>query len=133
VVVRILLDTNAYSALKRGHARVAYRVRRAEAIVFSAIVAGELLYGFRHGDRYRRNLEELESFLAHPLVGTAGVTLSTAHRFGIVAAALRRKGRPLPTNDVWIAAQALDTGAELLTFDRHFGHVDGLLWTHPDD
>jgi tRNA(fMet)-specific endonuclease VapC len=59
------------------------------------------------------------------------VTLETADRFGRIAAALRRRGTPIPTNDVWIAAHAFESGAELLSFDRHFEQIDGLAWTDP--
>jgi len=127
--VRVLLDTSAYVALARGHAEVAQRVRRAERILFSAIIAGELLQGFRQGSRFARNLADLERFLDDPFVLPVHVTMETADRFGLVAAALRSKGKPIPTNDIWIAAHAMETGAELLTFDRHFEHVAGLAWT----
>lgn len=60
------------------------------------------------------------------------VTLVTADRFGRIAATLRRKGRPLPTNDIWIAAHAMESGADLLSFDGHFEHVEGLAWIQPD-
>ncbi len=46
-------------------------------------------------------------------------------------AALRRKGTPIPTNDIWIAAHAMESGADLLSFDEHFGAVDGIAWIHP--
>jgi tRNA(fMet)-specific endonuclease VapC len=62
-------------------------------------------------------------------VSFAPVTYATADRFGRVAAALRARGRPIPSNDLWIAAHTLETGAELLSFDRHFAAVDGLAWT----
>lgn len=127
----VLLDTNAYAALRRGHPAVAERVRRSSRVIFSTVVAGELLFGFRDGSRYERNRAELEEFLADPNVVTLPVTFVTAERFGRLAAALKRKGRPLPSNDIWIAAQAMESGAELLSFDRHFGHVDGLAWTQP--
>lgn len=124
--MRILLDTNAYSALRRGHPAVADRVRRARWLLLSVVVIGELHYGFRHGSRPEENLRDLEAFLDHPYVQTLPVTLTTADRFGRLAADLRRKGRPVPTNDLWIAAQALETGAELMTFDRHFQAIEGL-------
>ena len=41
---------------------------------------------------------------------------------------LRAKGRPIPTNDIWIAAHAMETGADLVSADRHFEHVDGIAW-----
>jgi tRNA(fMet)-specific endonuclease VapC len=127
--VKRLLDTNAYVALKRGEARVADLVRRSEQLVFSVIVAGELLFGFRNGRRYEANLAELEAFLAHPAVLFAELTWTSADRFGLLSRALRRAGTPIPTNDVWIAAQAMETGAEVITFDRHFGAIANLAVT----
>ena len=73
--MRVLLDTNAYSALMRGHDELADRVRRAEPVVLSAVVAGELLFGFRAGARLRKNLAELEAFLDNSYVSFAPVTL----------------------------------------------------------
>jgi tRNA(fMet)-specific endonuclease VapC len=126
--MRILLDTNAYSALLRGHDDVADRVRRAEQVVFSTVVAGELLLGFRLGARLKKNMAELDAFLENPYVSLVPVTLTTADRFARIAAALRAKGRPIPTNDIWIAAHAMEAGAELLSFDAHFEAIDGLAW-----
>jgi len=126
--VRLLLDTNAYSALLRGHAEVAAIVRSAERVLLSAIVVGELLYGFRHGSRFEENAARLEAFLGKASVDLLPVSFTTAERFGRIAASLRAKGRPLPTNDVWIAAHALETGADLLSSDAHFANVDGLAW-----
>ncbi len=124
----ISLDTNAYSALKRGHVGVAEKVRRSEQVLLSAVVAGELMFGFYHGHRYEQNLKELEEFLASPFVQLSDVSLTTADRFGRIASALRSNGTPIPTNDIWIAAHTFETGAELLTFDQHFGNVAGLVW-----
>jgi len=129
--MKILLDTNAYSALLRGHADVARRVRGAEQVLVSAVVVGELLFGFRNGSRYEASRQEMEELLASPFVSLLPVGLVTADRFGRIAAALKRKGRPLPTNDIWIAAHAMESGAELLSFDRHFAEIDGLAWVEP--
>ena len=130
--MKLLLDTNACSALFRGHEGVAGGVRHAEQVLVSAIVAGELLFGFRHGARFEANTKRLNDFLASPYVAFLPVTLVTADRFSRIAASLRRKGRPLPSNDIWIAAHAMESGADLLSFDRHFAEVDGLAWVHPD-
>jgi tRNA(fMet)-specific endonuclease VapC len=128
VVVKVLLDTNAYSALMRGHAEVADHVRRSELVVLSAVVVGELLFGFGLGSREARNRKQLETFLENEHVALLPVSFTTADRFARVATVLRRKGRPIPTNDVWIAAHALETGANLLSSDEHFGAIDGLVW-----
>jgi predicted nucleic acid-binding protein len=126
--MRILLDTSAYSAMMRGHKEVTDRVRRAQQVILSAVVAGELLLGFRLGARPEKNMAELDAFLDNPYVSFVPVTPTTADRFARIATALRAKGRPIPTNDVWIAAHAMETGAELLSFDAHFGAIDGLAW-----
>lgn len=126
--MRIALDTNAYSALMRGHREVAALIRRSQAVLVPSVVAGELLYGFRLGSRFEENAARLEAFLATPAVELLPVTFTTADRFGRIAAALRQKGTPLPTNDIWIAAQAMEVGAELLSSDSHFGEVAGLAW-----
>jgi tRNA(fMet)-specific endonuclease VapC len=128
VEVSILLDTNAYSALRRGHAELARRFRHAETVVMSTVVVGELLYGFRHGTRAAANEAELEDFLGRPNTRFAEVTQTTAERYSRIAASLRNKGMPIPTNDIWIAAHALETGALLLSLDQHFDAIAGLPW-----
>ena len=126
--MRILLDSNAYSHLKRGHSRAAEIVRASEEILLSTVVIGELLYGFRRGSRLDRNLQELQAFIDSPYVTVAPVSYTTADRYARIAAKLRARGRPIPSNDIWIAAHALETGADLLSADRHFADVDGLAW-----
>ncbi|MBI2922367.1 MAG: type II toxin-antitoxin system VapC family toxin [Planctomycetes bacterium] len=129
--MRILLDTNAWSAMQTGSPAVEKLVRRAEGVVMSAVVVGELLYGFRNGGRFRRNMELLDDFLAEPQVAFLPVTRATCERFGIVAFGLRRSGRPLPTNDVWIAAHAIESGSVLISFDSDFDAVQGLDLIRP--
>ncbi len=126
--MRLLLDSNAYSHLKRGHPPVAELVRESAEVFLSAIVAGELLYGFRNGSHFERNLQELHGFLDNPYVTFAPVTLITGDRYSRIAVSLRAKGRPIPSNDIWIAAHAMETGADLVSYDRHFEQVDGLAW-----
>lgn len=60
------------------------------------------------------------------------VTRTTADRYARIALALKRKGRPIPTNDIWIAAHAMETGADLVSYDEHFAAVDGLVWVRPE-
>ena len=126
--MRILLDSNAYSRLMRGDPQTAGVVRDATGILMSAVVIGELLYGFRSGSRFERNAADLRSFLNNPYVSFVPVGPVTADRYSRIAAALRAKGSPIPTNDVWIAAHAMETGADLVSADRHFEAVDGIAW-----
>jgi len=130
--VKILLDTNAYSAIGRGHPAATEILRGAEGVVLSTVMLGEVLAGFRAGSRWQENLANLNRFLAEPRVQVAPVTRTTADRYSRIWAALRRKGRPIPTNDVWIAAHAMETGADLISFDPHFEHVEGLAWVRPE-
>lgn len=127
--MKLLLDTCAYTSLMQGWPEVVDRVRRAERIFLSAVVAGELIFGFRNGTRYESNIRGLRAFLDNPYVEFLAVTFTTSDRFGRIAAELRRKGRPIPTNDIWIAAHAMETGAELISSDSHFEVIDGLVWT----
>ena len=126
--MRILLDSNAYSQLMRGHDRVAELVRNAREVLLSAVAVGELMYGFRQGSRFKRNVAQLRSFLGSPYVSFVPVGPGTADRYSRIATLLRAKGRPIPTNDMWIAAHALETGADLISADRHFEYVDGIAW-----
>ena len=126
--MRVLLDSNAYSRLMRGDDQTAAVVRDATEVLMSAVVVGELLYGFRNGSRFDRNVADLRSFLDNPYVSFVPVGSTTADRYSRIAAALRAKGNPIPTNDVWIAAHAMETGADLVSADRHFEAVDGIAW-----
>ena len=126
--MRVLLDSNAYSHLMRGDQQIAEVVRTADEVLLSAIVVGELLYGFRRGSRFERNAADLHSFLDNPYVSFVPVGPTTADRYSRIVAALRAKGRPIPTNDAWIAAHAMETGSDLVSADGHFEHVDGIAW-----
>ena len=126
--MRLLLDSSAYSLFMRGHVQVTELVRRAEEVLISAIVVGELMYGFRRGTQFERNAAGLRTFLESPYSSFVDVGPVTADRYSRIAAALRVKGRPIPTNDVWIAAHAMETGADLVSADSHFEHVDGIVW-----
>ncbi|MXZ25617.1 MAG: type II toxin-antitoxin system VapC family toxin [Caldilineaceae bacterium SB0665_bin_21] len=126
--MKILLDSNAYSAFMRGAPSVRGLIQAAEEVLFSAVVVGELLYGFRQGVHFGRNLAELRSFLERPYVTFVPVGPVTADRYSRVMTALKAKGRPIPINDVWIAAHAMETGADLVSADKHFGYVDGIAW-----
>jgi len=122
----ILVDTNAYVALLRGDADVAEVVGYADRLYLNSVVLGELLSGFAVGNREARNRMELTRFLESPRVAVVPVTAETADSYALVYAGLRRKGQPIPANDLWIAASALEHGLALLSLDAHFAQVDGL-------
>ena len=82
---------------------------------------------FAADDRETRNREILAQFLDSPRVSTLPVTQRTAGHYAQIHWVLRRKGRPIPTNDLWVAATALEHGFSVFTFDKHFEEVDTLL------
>ena len=128
--MKVLLDTSAYAALLRGHQLVLEVLRRAEIVAVPAVVLGELHSGFRAGNRWAENTAQLAQFLSKPSVRVLNVTEETALRYAEVDVYLRKKGRPIPRNDVWIAAVALEHGLQLLTLDDRFREVP-LLLTQP--
>lgn len=124
---QFMIDTNVYVAFKRNHEAVVDLLRRAEFIGISTVVLGELLAGFRCGTRAVENRRELEQFLDSPRVNILSVNEETAEFYAEVFRGLREKGRPIPSNDLWLAAGALQHGLALATLDGHFTAIDGLL------
>jgi tRNA(fMet)-specific endonuclease VapC len=122
----ILIDTNVYAAFKRNHSTVVDELQRATEVALCPMVLGELRGGFAFGSRERENLRELDEFMAGPRVRLLSVSDRTSVFYARVYGALRRKARPIPANDLWIAASAMEHGLVLLSFDRHFGEIDGL-------
>ncbi len=125
-VSRLVLDTSAYSHMRAGHDAVLDFIARAEVVILTATVLGELAAAFEHGGRTRENKTVLAQFLDEPFVASQPVTEDVARHYGRIHARLRRAGTPIPINDVWIAAATVDCGGHLLTFDREFARVEGL-------
>ena len=125
--MNVLLDTSAYSALQRGDQSVLEVMRRSETVAVSAVVLGELYSGFRAGSRWAENTAQLTRFLSKPSVRVLSVTEETALRYAEVDVYLRKNGRRIPRNDVWIAAAALEHGLQLLTLDTRFREIPLLL------
>ncbi len=124
---RVLVDTSAYSAFFRGHAGVIEVLRAADEIIVSAIVLGELRAGFIRGAQRAKNERELDVFLASPRSRVAAIGAETALRYAYIFAFLRKSGAPIPTNDIWIAASAMELGAAVLTTDSHFRSIPQIL------
>jgi predicted nucleic acid-binding protein len=128
--LKILLHTSAYSALHRGDRRILNILRRAELVAVPTIVLGELHSGFQLGTRRIENEELLRQFLNRNSVQVANITAETALRYADIDVLLRKKGRPIPRNDVWIAALAIEHGMHLLTLDEHFREIP-MLYIEP--
>ncbi|MCB1033053.1 MAG: type II toxin-antitoxin system VapC family toxin [Acidobacteria bacterium] len=125
--MRVCLDTSAYSAFRRGLPAAVEALQLAAEVVFTPVIVGELLCGFRGGNRYASNRSDLQEFLRSPRVLMVSIDEETALRYSEIYSYLRGKGAPIPTNDVWIAATAMQYGLEVLTTDRHFERIPQVL------
>ena len=126
-MTRILLDTCAYSAFMRGHSEVKIALQEAEEIYLSPVVLGELHAGFRRGRQRGKNQHELHAFLSSPRAIIADIGEETALRYAEIVNFLRTAGTPIPTNNIWIAAGAMEHGLEILTTDAHFHRIPQVL------
>ncbi|MCA9442096.1 MAG: type II toxin-antitoxin system VapC family toxin [Candidatus Omnitrophica bacterium] len=131
-MIRVCLDTSAYSRLKRGGENsLQGLLEKADEILVPVTTLGELHAGFHLGSRLHENIQELEEFLAQPGVLVVPITENIAERYGVIVKRLRDQGTPIPTNDIWIAATTLETGARLVAYDRHFHQVSGIIVESP--
>ena len=123
----MLIDTNIYSLAMRGDAEVVDTLRRTRSIGISVISIGELLSGFKAGKKERKNRRELEEFLDSPRVRVYGIDEDCAEFYASILNSLRSVGKPVPTNDLWIASIALRYGLRIYTKDSHFQNIPGIV------
>lgn len=117
------LDTNVVIAVFAGERRVQRKLKRS-AIVISSVVIGELLFGALNSGRPAENVARIEEFaLANSVLPC---DTKTARHYAQIKKRLRGKGKPVPENDIWIAALALQHDLTLVSRDRHFGEIDNL-------
>jgi len=121
---RYLLDTNIVIALFANDTTVTERLREAEEVFVPSIFLGELYYGARKSRRVEENVARIDEFAARNVVLSCHT--ETARRYGEVKNGLRQKGYPIPENDIWVAAIALQNDLILASRDAHFGQVKGL-------
>jgi len=119
----ILLDTNAYTGLINGDTGIFERIAQADIVYMSVIILGELYTGFYGGSKPEWNISVLKDFLNKETIKIIDVTHETAKIFGRIKNELRQKAKMIPINDIWIAAQAIETNSILLTHDKHFANI----------
>ena len=130
--MKVLLDTSAYVGFKRNRTELFDVIVNSELVLFSPVVLAELMFGFRAGSLFKKNMADLNNFLKHEAVKLVQIGAVTADRYSRIAAQLKQQGTPIPTNDIWIAAQTMEHGAELITTDQHFAKISGLVYTRFD-
>ena len=124
---RVLLDTSAYSALMRGDERILQVLREAEEVCVTPVILGELMAGFMAGGRRKANEELLREFLDSPRAKVFPLDEGTSERYAAIVQSLRKAGTPIPTNDLWIAASAMQHGLKVLSTDAHFKKVQEIV------
>ena len=122
-VRRIILDTSAYSAFMGGHAGLKAALQEVDEIALNPVILGELRAGFLLGRHRRKHEDELARFCASPRVRVVPIDEETSVRYAVIVTALRGAGTPIPTNDVWIAASAMQHGLGVFTTDPHYEKV----------
>ncbi|REJ85163.1 MAG: type II toxin-antitoxin system VapC family toxin [Planctomycetota bacterium] len=119
-----LLDTSIIVALFKNDEAVRSQIASAPEVFVPSIAVGELYYGAQHSAQVERNVAQVREFAANSAV--LACDLVTAEHYGQIKNELKTKGRPLPENDVWIAAIASQHSLTVVTRDQHFGVIDGL-------
>lgn len=123
----ISIDTNVYVAFKKGENRIIEIFRNYDIIYIDITVIAELYSGFIFGSQEAKNRKELEEFLNSPRVEVLFHEIGTTEYYASIFKQLKRKGKPIPTNDIWIAANTMKHGATLFSLDKHFQEIENLL------
>lgn len=121
---KYLLDTNIVIALLSEDKEVIGKVKNAREVYIPSIVLGELFYGAYNSTKQKSNLERLEKFRKE--IGIIECGDETAKEYGKVKYELKKKGKPIPENDIWIGAIARQYKLTLASRDKHFENIDNL-------
>jgi predicted nucleic acid-binding protein len=125
--MRIALDTNRLTDLFQGDAALARFLGTCDEVWIPFVVLGEMKAGFYGGTRQAENEALLVGLLARETVAILYAGRETAEQYARLFVQLKRAGTPVPDNDLWIAALALEHDLALITRDRHFDKIPQLL------
>ncbi|MEE9164674.1 MAG: type II toxin-antitoxin system VapC family toxin [Nitrospinota bacterium] len=124
---RVILDTSSYSAFMKGNRDIKIALQQSGEINLNPVILGELLCGFKRGKYEQKNRKELEEFLTSPRVRLLEIDSETSERYAVILNSLWDSGTPIPTNDIWIAASAMQHGLKILTVDSHFNKISQVI------
>lgn len=119
-----ILDTNIVIALFLQEKKVLEKIKYSQAIFIPAIVIGELCYGAYNSTKIKKNLTEIDNLSKDVMV--LNCTADTAKLYGQIKSKLKIAGKPIPENDIWIAALSLQYEIPLVSRDNHFQNIEGL-------
>lgn len=103
---------------------VLQHIAQAEEVYIPVVVIGELYYGAFNSGQAAKNLKKIDEFALS--INKLDMNLATAKQYGIIKKQLKEKGKPIPENDIWIAAIAMQYQLTLVSRDNHFSYIDGL-------
>jgi tRNA(fMet)-specific endonuclease VapC len=121
---KVLMDTNIVIALFADEASIKKNLAKTEEVFIPNVVIGELFYGAHKSARSKENIARIEDLASSSVI--LGCDTETARIYGEVKNALRIKGHPIPENDIWIAAIAVQHNLTLVSRDSHFSEIDKL-------
>lgn len=121
---KYLLDTNVVIALFAGDASVQKHLEQADEVFLSSVVLGELYYGAENSAHSESNIGRVDEFAASNAL--IACDAETARSYGSIKAQLKRMGRPIPENDIWVGATAIQHSLILVSRDSHFDGIEGL-------
>lgn len=124
--MKIIIDTSAYSNFNRGDINLRKWFITSNELLIPIIVIGELKAGFKAGNKSIDNDSILQRFIDSSNVNVINLSDSTTNHYAEIFIGLRKLGKPIGTNDMWIAALSLEHKAPLLTSDTHFKHIKNL-------
>ena len=121
---KLAIDTNAVIAYREGNYNIANLIENADLLFLPVIVLGELLYGAINSTQVHKNKQAVQILLSYSIL--IPIDESIAIRYANIRLNLKNIGRPIPENDIWIAASCLELDIPLLTIDSHFDHIQDL-------
>lgn len=126
---KIAIDTNIAIGILNGHENVIVYLSNFDQIFIPVTVNGELLFGAHNSTKTEDNLSKFRQFISQCL--PMPVTEAVAESYALIRIGLKKRGTPIPENDIWIAAICMANNIPLLTKDKHFAHIEGLVIFNP--
>ncbi len=121
---KFIIDTNAIIDFRAGYKGIVKIFSEAETLYLPVIVLGELLYGAKNSSNVKNNLDFIKKFLEHTIV--VSIDSQIAEYYSEVRTLLKKQGKPIPENDLWIAGICKKLNLPLLTKDFHFKLIKGI-------
>ncbi|MEO0059425.1 MAG: hypothetical protein RLZZ312_1072 [Bacteroidota bacterium] len=116
-----IIDSNVIIDFFRNKENKLIDLMNKEQVSVSVIVVGELIYGAENSPQIKKHVNQVESLLANMIV--IDIDLDTAKIYAKIRSELKKSGKPIPENDIWIAATAIKNNLTLITNDRHFDFI----------